>query len=224
MDYKVLPTSDGSNTLFSSEFNASYHSMQGAIEESQVVFINLGLKYLADQGQSTIRIFEMGFGTGLNAALSIQYASKRGIGLKYCGVEAFPVPFDIMQEMGYNQLFSAPGDPDFEQLHKLAWDQEHRLDESTTFTKLNQRVQDFKGEYLFDLIYFDAFAPQCQPELWSEEVLSQMYKLLDRKGVLTTYCAKGSFKRSLKKVGFQLENHPGPGRKREITRAIKCEE
>ena len=159
MTYTILPTSDGSNTLFTSRFNASYHSIHGALEESKVVFIQLGLQYLANRGCQNIRLFEMGFGTGLNAALSFQFASQHGLTLHYTGAEAFPVPIETIQQTNLSSLFDAPYD--------------------------------------------------------------QLYIELDHNGVLTTYCAKGIFKRNLKKVGFHLENHPGPGRKREITRAIK---
>ena len=221
MTYSVVPTTDGSNTLFTSQFNASYHSVHGALEESKVVFIQLGLQYLAEKGYQHIRLFEMGFGTGLNAALSLQYAGQHGLTIQYTGVEAFPVPIEIIQQTNLSALFAAPFDEVFMDLHRLPWNQNHQLRQGSIFTKWHTVLEDFESENKFDLIYFDAFAPECQPELWSEEILQKMYDLLDRNGVLTTYCAKGIFKRTLKKVGFHLENHPGPGRKREITRAIK---
>lgn len=221
MTYTILPTSDGSNTLFTSRFNASYHSIHGALEESKVVFIQLGLQYLANRGCQNIRLFEMGFGTGLNAALSFQFASQHGLTLHYTGAEAFPVPIETIQQTNLSSLFDTPYDQLYIELHQLPWNQEHLLLQNDHFLKWHTSLEEFESEHKFDLIYFDAFAPECQPELWSEEILLKMYNLLDHNGVLTTYCAKGIFKRNLKKVGFHLENHPGPGRKREITRAIK---
>lgn len=221
MTYSIFPTSDGSNTLYTSQFNASYHSVHGALEESKVVFIQLGLQYLAERGYQNIRLFEMGFGTGLNAALSFQYAGQHGLNLQYTGVEAFPVPTDTIHQANFSALFAPPFDETFLELHRLSWNQDHLLEANSHFVKWQTRLEDFSSENKYDLIYFDAFAPECQPELWTEDVLQKMYNLLDGNGVLTTYCAKGIFKRTLKKVGFHLENHPGPGRKREITRAIK---
>lgn len=218
---KVIETADGGRTLHSELFNASYHSLQGAMEESMKVFIELGLQYIYPGCVDKVKIFEMGFGSGLNALLSFQFSASLGIQLDYTGVEAHPVTLQKIQELNYSSLFDEPWRSFYLQLHAYGWNVKHACPPFGQWQKLKTTLQDFQTDEQYDLIYFDAFAPDCQPELWSEAIMNKMHLMLREGGVLTTYCAKGSFKRTLKSVGFKVESHPGPGRKREITRAIK---
>lgn len=218
---KVINTTDGGKTLFSDVYRASYHSIHGAIEESLKVFIELGLQYVSERKKGDLKIFEMGFGSGLNALLSFQYAAMNGFEIEYHGVEAHPVPQEVIQELNYASLFGDPWNTNYQQLHKESWSKMHTIMGAGKWIKYPVKIQEFNQAQHFDLIYFDAFAPDCQPELWTEEIFEKMHSLLEDGGVLTTYCAKGSVKRTLKAVGFKVESHPGPARKREITRAIK---
>lgn len=217
----VIDTADGGRTLHSELFNASYHSLQGAMEESMKVFIELGLQYIYPGCVDKVKIFEMGFGSGLNALLSFQFAAIHGIQLDYTGVEAHPVTLQDIQALNYSSLFDEPWRSFYLQLHTEGWNDKHGCPPFGQWQKFETSLQDFQTVEEYDLIYFDAFAPDCQPELWTEAIMNKMHLMLRDGGVLTTYCAKGSFKRTLKSVGFNLESHPGPGRKREITRAIK---
>lgn len=218
---KVIDTADGGRTLYAENFNASYHSLQGAMEESMKVFIELGLQYIFPNCADKAKIFEMGFGSGLNALLSFQFAASQGIQLDYTGAEAYPVPMQTIKELNYGSYFDEPWRSFYLQLHTHSWNEKHACHPYGYWQKWETLLQDFQSDEHFDLIYFDAFAPDCQPELWTEPIMQKMHLLLREGGVLTTYCAKGSFKRTLKSVGFNVESHPGPGRKREITRAIK---
>lgn len=219
--YKVIDTTDGGKTLFSDVYRASYHSIHGAIEESLKVFIELGLQFVSANKKDKVKVFEMGFGSGLNALLSFQYASLNGFEIEYHGVEAHPLPQETIRELNYASLFAAPWNSNYQLLHSESWGQMHEMTDCGKWIKYPVKIQEFNHDQHFNLIYFDAFAPDCQPELWTEEIFTKMYSLLADGGVLTTYCAKGSFKRTLKSVGFKVESHPGPARKREITRALK---
>ena len=218
MKNTIFQTSDGSKSILSGKFGEAYHSRHGALQESLHVFISNGLKYkyLSDK---KIAILEMGFGTGLNAALTWEFAERNpDSNISYTGVEAYPVEFDLIKELAYDSLSSCP---DFNLLHTLAWNTELQISSNFSFTKSNFFFEELNFKAAFDIIYFDAFAPGCQPELWGEEMMGKMYDALHTGGVLVTYCAKGSFKRALKSVGFRLEKLPGPTGKREMTRATK---
>lgn len=218
---KLITTADGSATLHSQQFDALYHSKHGAVQESQVVFIEAALHHQMEQHQ-TLSILEMGFGTGLNAFLTYLEAQRYALTIAYTGIEAYPIPLALAQELNYIKALEAtPNDQAaFLQMHTY---QDTRLSLSDRFSFCKQ-VQSFEhldaiAEY--DIIYYDAFAPAVQPQLWEEEAFQRAFQALRPGGVLTTYCAKGVVKRTLKAVGFVIEALPGPIGKREITRAIK---
>lgn len=220
MENQLIRTSDGSSSVMSLHFGVSYHSVHGAIQESQTVFIEAGLAKLAEQGKKKIRILELGLGTGLNALLTAIYAQAHGLEISYTCYELYPLAQELLGQLNYlDELGQSDMGSFFEALHQGAGQRE-----LLPFFALDYRQADFlelDEEEAFNLIYFDAFAPSAQPELWEEQFLQKLYRALDLGGLLTTYCAKGAFKRSLKALGFALESLPGPPGKREMTRAQK---
>lgn len=211
-------TKDLSPTLFSEQFQQTYHSIHGAIAESEHVFIQHGLDEIA-QSKSEISIFEMGFGTGLNAALSWDFAINNKLNIYYETIELYPVENQIIEN------FKTPNEDlnkKINELHQVDWEINHSLDKFN-FSKHKIDLDRYNTNSKFDLIYFDAFGPRAQPELWTEDVFHKMYNLLKPNGILTTYCAQGQAKRNLKAAGFSISNPPGPIGKREMTIARKVE-
>lgn len=211
---------DGSHTVLSRFFNdVTYHSRHGAISESNVVFIDAGLNYHFPRKKEQIRVFEMGFGTGLNALLSYIWSISHQVKIQYHTVEAHPIDMDVVQNLNYAEILGEK--TTFELLHNLPWDENHTITDSFIFQKYHCHLEDVIVSDLVDVIYYDAFAPSSQPHLWEVPILSKMFHLLDDGGVLVSYCAQGAFKRNLKACGFFVESMPGPPGKREMTRAIK---
>jgi len=220
MKREIITTSDGSKTIFIPEMDENYHSGHGALQEARHVFIKNGLQNLNVAGE--INIFEMGFGTGLNALLTMIEAEQIQQKIHYCGIEAFPVELDLIRKIEYETLFEKQFELTFLELHTSEWNKLHTISEFYKFEKILQKIEDFEPESeKFDLIYFDAFGPRAQKEMWSPEILSKMYKILKKGGILVTYCANGQFKRDLKSIGFSVKALPGPPGKREMTRALK---
>jgi len=214
-------TQDGSHSIFAEQYGVSYHSKYGAITESLHVFIDAGLRFKAAL-KPELSILEVGFGTGLNAFLTWNEAERRNLHVRYVGIEAYPLPCDVAQTLNYAEQTNAPrGTSDFVRLHQCTWGRAVKLSDHFVLQKKHIRLEAFRPQERFDLIYFDAFAPQSQPELWTERIMVLMYKALYPDGLLVTYCAKGDFKRTLKNVGFEVERLAGPPGKREMTRAWK---
>jgi len=213
-------TADGSHTIFVEELNETYHSKHGAIREAVHVFIQAGLNHL---NQSKIKVLEIGFGTGLNVFLTLLESCKRGITVDYTSLEAFPLENKIISQLNYTTELGASGKEIewFRLLHGVEWESAKRITEGFSLNKLKTTLINFETIEQYDLIFFDAFGPKVQPEMWSEAIFEKMYKCLAKDGVLVTYCAKGSVKRGLKSVGFTIESLPGPPGKREMTRALK---
>ncbi|MEZ5058705.1 MAG: tRNA (5-methylaminomethyl-2-thiouridine)(34)-methyltransferase MnmD [Saprospiraceae bacterium] len=219
--HEILDTHDGSHTLLSQQHGVTYHSKYGAITETNHVFIEAALRFKAAI-QQDIRILEIGFGTGLNAYATLLDAVKRNLKIVYTTYEAFPISEDQAASLNYHeQLEPEMGNSNFMHLHQLDWNQQHFINENFQFQKINQTFQTINDTDLYDIIYFDAFAPESQPELWNEELLAKMFAALKTGGLLTTYCAKGVVKRTFKKVGFTLETLQGPPGKREMIRVSK---
>ncbi|MCP9767836.1 hypothetical protein EGI22_07920 [Lacihabitans sp. LS3-19] len=209
---KVKITEDGSKTVYSQQFNQTYHSIFGAKTESERVYLELGFEE-ASKKFDTIKILEIGFGTGLNAYLSKMHAEKFRIPTEYLGIEAFP-----LSEKNYSKL-----DTELQIFHLASWQQNHELSEFFNFKKIKIKTEDFETDESYNLIYYDAFAPETQPELWTEQIFSKMKKLLVTGGILTTYCSKVIVQKNLKYAGFKIEKHKGPPHKREVLRAVKVE-
>lgn len=212
-------TSDGSSTLFSSTYNATYHSRHGAITESLHVFIQNGLSYVGDS-KKQIKIFEIGFGTGLNALLSLNYSIEKNIHLIYESIDTVILSKELINDINYFSELKSTRDI-YNSLHECLWNSFTEIHPNFILKKHLKDWINFIPDNTFDLFYLDAFAPEIQPELWSPDSILKMYQMLNAGGVLVTYCAKGQFKRTLKEIGFVVEALQGPPGKREITRAIK---
>ncbi len=221
MPNSLFETEDGSHSLFSEQYGVSYHSKYGAIQETQHVFINAALRFKAVI-QKEISILEIGFGTGLNAYMTLLEATKRDLAIQYTAIEAYPISLQQATALNYPTLLNDEvSSSHFLQMHSADWAKSVPITEQFQFIKQQIKFEAIDFENQFDIIYFDAFAPNSQPELWEADLLGIMYKALKKDGVLVTYCAKGVVKRTLKAVGFQIEALKGPPGKREMTRAIK---
>jgi tRNA U34 5-methylaminomethyl-2-thiouridine-forming methyltransferase MnmC len=218
MKIEIKLTDDNSHTLFVPDLNETYHSKHGAIQESMHVFVNAGLGYF---NEKNLTVLEVGFGTGLNAALSFIFAEDNAVLVDYTGVEAFPINNEIAQQLNYTSLIEGLSEKEFLNLHYLRWNEKTKISNYFSLTKLNKSIKDFELDNNFDVVFFDAFGPNVQPEMWDKSIFENLFNSLKENGVLVTYCAKGSVKRTLKEVGFTIENLPGPPGKREMTRAIK---
>lgn len=218
----IITTADGSHSIFVPELNEPYHSEYGALQESRHVFIENGLRALPLDDLSEIHILEMGFGTGLNAYLTLLEAGTRSdCEVFYTTLEAYPIDMATVALLNYPSLLHAPADV-FEALHRAAWGAMVRITPNFRLLKFNDLLEQLPlPADRFQLIYYDAFAPAKQPELWTEAIFEKLYKSLQAGGFLATYCAKGSVKRALKAVGFRVEARPGPRGKREMTLAFK---
>lgn len=209
-------TEDGSATLFVPELNEHYHSVKGARTESQYIFIDMGLKAVT---AACPHVLEIGFGTGLNALLTLEEAEKEKRPVHYTGIELYPLVWEEVEALKYSD------NPLFQTLHDAPWGEDVAVTPYFTLRKIqaDARVAVNPNHY-YNVIYFDAFAPEKQPEMWEEQFLRDIYNRMNEHGVLTTYCAKGTIRRLLQAIGFQTERLPGPpGGKREILRATKVE-
>ena len=207
-------TKDGSHTVVHPSGD-TYHSIHGAVQESQHVFIKNGLQFfLQERPTNQVNILEIGFGTGLNALLTLQQYAN--IEIQYTTLEPFPLGPETFNQLNYN------GKESLFALHASPWNMPKKIFDNFILSKLEITLDQWSfSENYFDVVYFDAFAPNSQPELWKPEVFRKIYLTMARSAVLTTYCAKGQVKRDLKSVGFTVESIPGPPGKREMVRAIK---
>lgn len=218
----LLQTEDSSHTLYSERFKATYHSTRGAISESKHVFIQNGLQYAHEQFQvKEISILEVGYGTGLNAFMTYLYTKEHYLKINYHSIEAYPVQLAAVSQLNYTNEFSEQDKIVFNQMHHQPWNREGQVSNSFILTKHLCLLEEFNSQYKFDIIYFDAFSPSEQPELWTEIVFKKMYDLLNENGVLVTYCAQGQMKRNMKQIGFKVQSLPGALGKREMTRGVK---
>lgn len=216
MEREIIITSDGSTTIHIPSWNEQYHSKHGAIQEAYHVFIKNGLEFLR---QEEISILEIGFGTGLNCFITY-LENKHSI--HYVGVEAYPVSEEEISKLNYvSELNVKEGTKVFKKIHSLPWGLKHQIQENFFLEKRKQFFEDIKDKDTFNLIYFDAFGARVQPELWTEAIFEKMFNALKKNGVLVTYAAKGSVRRAMETVGFQVERLPGPPGKREMLRGNK---
>lgn len=210
---------DGSHTLYLPELNETYHSIHGAINESKHVFLKMGLNAV---DLNTINILEIGFGTGLNAFLTMLEAIKsEKQKIYFHTLEPYPLEENVYKQLNYPAIISSEHESLFLELHQVDWDITHQITPKFSFHKSIKRLENIDLDATIDIIYFDAFAPNKQPELWKVEALKKCFKALKPGGILVTYCSQGQFKRNLKTVGFKVEKLGGPPGKREMTRGIK---
>ncbi len=215
----LILTQDGSHSVYSEHYGVTYHSRYGALTESLHVFIGAGLRFKAAV-QTDISVLEVGLGTGLNAFLSWLEAERRNLNVRYTGLENQPLPLEEAVLFNYAECAGVPERrADFCRLHTCTWERTVRLSDHFHLRKKRMPVQAYRATEAFDVIYFDAFAPQAQPEMWTEAVFRALHRALRPEGLLVTYCAKGDVKRTLRAVGFEVERLPGPPGKREMTRA-----
>ncbi|MBB4035716.1 tRNA U34 5-methylaminomethyl-2-thiouridine-forming methyltransferase MnmC [Dysgonomonas hofstadii] len=214
-------TADGSHTLFIPELDEHYHSVNGAIQESTHVFIRTGLHTISKQ---KIIVFEVGFGTGLNAFLTLLDAQSSGKEIHYITLEAYPLSAAITNRLNYADNYTEEEKSLFIGLHKAEWGRETEVTPSFYLTKLEVDFTTFDFSLikdLVDLIYFDAFAPDKQPDMWSQRIFDQLYAITAPNGILVTYCAKGAVRRMMQQAGYTVERLPGPPGKREMLRATR---
>ena len=217
MSNKLVITNDGSHSIFNPEVNETYHSKHGAIVEAEYVFIKNGL--LAEN-KKQFSILEVGFGTGLNALLTAQKAQQKKIAINYHGIELYPVPKESYIQLNFTELIGEEKSK-LLNLHECNWEEEHVINKFFKLTKNEIALENYTSKTKFDIIYFDAFSPEKQAELWTAEIFQNMYDLLKEDGFLITYCAKGVVKRTMKAVGFEIVVLDGPPGKRQMTRANK---
>ena len=217
--HEIRVTGDGSKTIFLPELNETYHSSNGAVQESRHIFIQNGLDLVEKKG--AIRILEVGFGTGLNALLTAMWAEKNNQSIHYTGIEAKPLPPELCFQLDYPRHIGQNAEKIYYELINCDWEIENQLSTHFSIQKREMKIQDFVALEPIDLIYFDAFGPRVQAEMWDITILDKMFQSLNSGGSLVTYCAQGQFKRDLKAVGFSLESLPGPPGKREMTRATR---
>ena len=219
MKRNIIQTRDGSTTIHIEEWDECYHSRFGAIQEAQHVFIKKGLSLFENK---SVSILEIGFGTGLNAFITFLEYPKFNQKIDYVGVEAYPVAAEEAAMMNYvPELDAQQYGFIFEKLHQCTWEEPINLSEDFIFTKRKQLFEDIDDKEKFDLIYFDAFGYDVQPELWSEAIFKKMFEALKTKGYLVTYAARSVIKRNMIAAGFIVEKHEGAPGKREMFRAIK---
>lgn len=219
MKREIIQTQDGSTTILLPEWEESYHSKHGAIQEAFHVFIKNGLDLF--KGKS-VSILEIGFGTGLNTFITFLEAAKANQPIDYVGVEAYPLLLDEALQMNYvSQLDASNTSEIFKAIHEFAWEEKQFISDNFSLTKRKQFFQDITDIEQFDLIYFDAFGFRVQPELWSLEIFKKMFTALKPDGVLVTYACRSSIKRAMLDSGFVVEKLPGAPGKREMLRATK---
>lgn len=214
----MIITADGSTTIHLEDWGEIYHSKHGAIQEAKHVFLKSGLQLFYKKEH--VSILEIGFGTGLNAFLTFLQTEAKNIQIEYDGVEKFPVIFEEIQKCNFPEELNVDRAP-FDLMHKVSWENQNAISENFRLRKRKQDFIEINDINQFDLVYFDAFGARVQPELWTETIFSKMFSALKNNGVLVTYSAKGSVRRALQNVGFQVEKLPGPPGKREMLRAVK---
>ena len=216
---KLEQTADGSYTLYVPELDEHYHSVKGALTESQHIFIDMGLKHSSIDSP---HILEIGLGTGLNCILTLLEAEESQRHVHYTGIERYPLNEEIIRKLDYPSIIGNKHENKYLAIHQAPWEEDIQLSPWFTLNKIEGDFTHYTFEKKYDIIYFDAFAPEKQPEMWEQSLFDNLYNVLNGGGILTTYCAKGVVRRMLQTAGFKVERLPGPpGGKREILRATK---
>lgn len=222
MQTQIITTEDGSHSLYVPHLEEHYHSTHGAIQESHHVYICAGFGSCTNEH---INVLEVGFGTGLNAFLTLLKAEERNATVNYTSLELYPLEMEIVQQLNYTKHLTDKAKAQlFLTMHSAAWDEPIRITPNFSLHKIEidfSNPHNLKTSTLFDVIYFDAFGPDKQPEMWSQQAFDKLYALCNTDAVITTYCAKGTVRRMLQSAGFTVERLPGPPGKREILRGVK---
>jgi tRNA U34 5-methylaminomethyl-2-thiouridine-forming methyltransferase MnmC len=221
-DLEIITTSDGSHTLRNKSLNETYHSIHGAVQESRHVFIRHGLQHFCEQHYpKEVAILEVGFGTGLNALLTLQDAANNDINIRYTTLEPFPLTEQVWSNLNY--AADKKAQEHFKALHQPGWNREVSVVAGFSILKIQARLQEAVFTGVYDVIYFDAFAPSIQPELWDYPALEKVVGVLKKGGVFVTYSAKGQLKRDLRSLGLVVETLAGPPGKNEMVRGRREE-
>lgn len=221
MERKIISTKDGSHTVQLPAWNVTYHSTHGALQESLHVFIQAGLQYvLQQQSSEKVYVFEMGFGTGLNAFLTAIEAQKAKTNIHYTAVELYPLSANEIAALNYDELLN-DNTRLFQQIHQAGWNKAVTITSYFTLEKINTDLFNYNTNQIFNVIYYDAFDPSAQPELWTQTVFEKLYTILSNNGILATYSSKSAIRRAMQAAGFTVTKLPGPPGKREIVRATK---
>ena len=219
--YNLFFTEDGSHSIALIDQNESFHSKYGAVAESNYIYINTGLNYKTEKIKN-VNILEVGFGTGLNALLTYKTSFFDGLNIYYHAVEPFPLESEVYCLLNYPEIVKESREV-FLTLHQCVENKEINIANNFIFLKTFEKIQEISlKDNFYDLVYFDAFNPDLEPDLWSESVFEKIFKAMRTEGVLVTYSTKGIVRRAMKSAGFIVEKLPGPKGKREICRAIKC--
>ncbi len=214
----VVRTADGSSTLYVAELNEHYHSIHGAVRESSHVFIACGLMSLP-AGMHTVRIFEMGFGTGLNAFLTYYHAIGGDKEIRYTAVDAFPIGQDDISQLNYPGYLGYPDAGEvYQRITGSIWGEPVDIGSHFSLLKIVAMIEEYDFHDFYDLVYYDAFSPEVQPECWEPEIFFRIHQHMNPGGILVTYSSKGAVRRALTQAGFIVEKLPGPPGKREILR------
>jgi tRNA U34 5-methylaminomethyl-2-thiouridine-forming methyltransferase MnmC len=222
MKREIRITNDGSPTLYIPELDEHYHSTHGAVQEAKHVFIENGLNLLSEK--SELSILEVGFGCGLNALLTcFETQNKPSTFIKYYGIEAYPLGIEENKKLDFSeQIIVSNYSELYVNIIEANWNDLVQITSNFQLHKIQSKLQEFDfSSYSFDLIYYDAFGPRAQGEMWEKSIFEPLYEVLSPNGMLVTYCAQGQFKRNLKEIGFNVEARPGPPGKREMTLAKK---
>lgn len=218
---QIIETNDGSSSLFVPELNETYHSVKGAETESTFVYIDHGLR-LIDQNIEPIRVLEVGMGTALNVLLSYEFALAENRKIELVTLEPYPIDIEQIKQLNYASNRTKEVQDVFLQFHESPFGRTIEIDPYFSFRKEQVRLQEYTPqEDFFHVVYFDAFAPSKQSEIWEKDLLAKLFTSMKSGGVLTTYCSQGQFKRDLKEVGFDVKNPPGPMGKKQMTVASK---
>jgi tRNA U34 5-methylaminomethyl-2-thiouridine-forming methyltransferase MnmC len=231
MSLEVLLTKDSSHTLYVPELDETYHSRNGAVEEAMYVYIGKGLLDFINHSKTEnnssqtkeISILEIGFGTGLNAWLTAMATETREIHCLYHSMETTPLSVELITQLNYTATANDENKSLYLKLHEAEWNQTEIITSSFSLTKYHCSLQNYKPQQQFDIIYFDAFAPEKQPELWTRELFQKLYDCLKPNGTIVTYSSKGDVKRLWREIGFVVERLPGPPMKRHMLRGKKYE-
>lgn len=219
---ELIITDDGSHSIFVEELRETFHSERGSIQESLHTFIKEGLEYSHKTfGKTSFSLLEIGFGTGLNALMTLLKVEDLSIDVCYDGIDAFPLEENIYRQLNFEPLISGAQPGILLKMHELPWEQPQTITEKFSLHKIQVDLLEFNPAKTYELIYFDAFAPSVQPALWTYPVFEKLYNALSHQGVLVTYSAAGSPRRAMQKAGFWIEEIRGAIGKREMTRAVK---
>lgn len=220
MAISLYTTSDQSHTLYNDELDETYHSRNGALEEAMHVYLSNGFIARA-AGLKDIALLEIGFGTGLNALLTLVETQKHQLTCQYVSLETYPLAPHITNTLNYSGFVPAIFTGAYGRLHEAAWDKAVTINEWFTLHKINKSIHYYEPQQQFDVVYYDAFGPDKQPDMWTPEIFSKLYHSMNSNGIFVTYSAKGDVRRALKQVGFEVELLPGGAGKRNMLRAVK---